>query len=92
MKRGRIMRKLTPMQIETLKCFYYGEAHIVKKQQRLKRGNFVLMWDLYDSDGVRLTDRAQSLFKRKLLKWGGMGDRTVFCTDAGIKEMEAIDA
>lgn len=93
MKRGRTMRNLTPLQIETLTTIYYGEVYIRIVPVRLKNRSVVMVHDIIDHDGVRLTGRCHSLFKRKLLRWrNSAAFEAVVLTDAGIKEMEAIDA
>lgn len=93
MKRGRMMKKLTPLQIETLTTIYYGEAYIRIVPVRLKNGGTAMVHDIIDHDGVRLTGRCHSLFKRKLLRWcNSAAFEAVVLSNAGVKEMEAIDA
>ena len=85
------MRKLTPMQLETLTAFYYGEVLMQLTHKFRKPGPFVEYLTYNDV----LTGRVRSLFKRKLLRRVNSvnGDwQAVIVTPAGIKEMEAIDA
>lgn len=93
MKRGRVMRKLTTLQIDTLTKLYYGEVYVRHSSVRLKSGRTVLVQDIIDLDDIRLTSRCVSLFRRKLIRWCNHQDyEVVVLTNAGIKEMEAIDA
>lgn len=93
MKRGRMMRKLTPMQIETLTTLYYGEVYVRRGHIRPATGPSVFIRDIIDHDGTRLTGRCGSRFKRRLIRWcNGADYEAVVLTDAGIKEMEKIDA
>jgi len=92
---GRNIKPLTPMQLETLTAFYYGEVKI----SIVIRSSSKAAYFKYMCYGVDITGRVTSLFRRGLIKryWPkgmgpGIGGFIVFVTPAGIKEMEAIDA
>ncbi len=93
------MRKLTPMQLETLTAFYYGEVEYINQQIRAPSGTIVAHAVFITSEAGNISGRVRSLFKRGLIKLHypkdmgeGVGGFIVFVTPAGIKEMEAIDA
>ena len=88
--RLRTMRKLTPMQLETLASFYYGEVVMLRSQNKFSSGR---LWEFHNFEGVDITSRVRSLSRRRLIKFAGDKQAAaMILTPAGIAEMEAIDA
>lgn len=95
--RLRTMRKLTPMQLDTLTSFYYGEVFIRPAAYQIN-GTRARLWDMFDVDGACLSSRYQSLLKRRLIRWVRWPSpdqemvQAIMCTPEGEKEVEAANA
>jgi len=86
------MKSLTPMQLETLAAFYYGEVEITHHASPSRRGS-IHMWPVYYHGDKIITGRVPSLRKRRLIRTVQRSDCTVvMLTKAGVYEMEKIDA